>query len=212
MGWQHPIDGPLARASPHVVAAAVVIFAAAYLWPFVDRGWIPHDEGTIAGDAVRVLQGELPHVGFQDPYIGGMTWFYAGLFRWFGVDLVTIRWALLVGALLSTLAWDLHRVPLRAPTPRGRGGFGSTGLGLSQLFRRPAVLVGARVRVPGGALSGPLSSHRTRALAVPRGSHARARLCLQAAGGLCRRSRVAGDLVPTKDWSAQPRRRAVSGR
>jgi len=100
--WQHPIDGPLARASPYIFAVATVICAGAYLAPFIDRGWIPHDEGTIAGDALRLIQGELPHVGFQDPYIGGMTWFYAGLFRLFGVDLVTIRGALYGAALLST--------------------------------------------------------------------------------------------------------------
>lgn len=117
MGWQHPIDGPLARASPHVVAAAVVICAAAYLWPFVDRGWIPHDEGTIAGDALRLMQGELPHVAFQDPYIGGMTWFYAGLFQLFGVDLVTIRGALYGAALLSTFVWYCIASHFARPLP-----------------------------------------------------------------------------------------------
>ncbi len=117
IGWQHRIDGPLARASARVLAFAVLTLAAVYLWRFVDRGWIPHDEGTIAGDAVRLLQGELPHVGFQDPYIGGMTWFYAGLFRVFGVDLVTIRWALFAGALLSTFAWYCIASHFARPLP-----------------------------------------------------------------------------------------------
>ncbi len=94
-----------------------MICAAAYLWPFIDRGWIPHDEGTIAGDAVRLLQGELPHVGFQDPYIGGMTWFYAALFRVFGVDLVIIRGALFAGALLSTSAWYCIASHFARPLP-----------------------------------------------------------------------------------------------
>jgi hypothetical protein len=117
IGWQHPIDGPLAQASPYIFAVATVICAGAYLAPFIDRGWIPHDEGTIAGDALRLIQGELPHVGFQDPYIGGMTWFYAALFRLFGVDLVTIRGALYGAALLSTFVWYCIASHFARPLP-----------------------------------------------------------------------------------------------
>lgn len=102
---------PGARSTGLLLLVLVVL----YLLPFVGRGWIPHDEGTIAGDAVRLLDGELPHVQFQDPYTGGMTWLYAGLFRVFGIDLLTIRWALLAAAAVSTLAW--YDVALRFAKP-----------------------------------------------------------------------------------------------
>ena len=69
----------------------MLVATAVYLLPFVHRGWIPHDEGTLAGDAVRLMAGERPHVDFQDPYSGAMTWLYAALFEVFGVDPATIR-------------------------------------------------------------------------------------------------------------------------
>jgi hypothetical protein len=106
------------------VGLLVLVVGAVYLVPFVDRGWIPHDEGTIAGDAVRLLQGELPHLGFQDPYTGGMTWFYAWLFRAFGVDLLTIRWALFAGAMVATMAW--YRIGLVFGPPLAAAGVALT--------------------------------------------------------------------------------------
>ncbi len=35
--------------------------SAAYLGSRLTRGWVPHDEGTLAESAVRVQAGELPH-------------------------------------------------------------------------------------------------------------------------------------------------------
>jgi hypothetical protein len=87
------------------IAAILLLVTALYLMPFVARGWIPHDEGTIAGGALRLLAGEWPHRDFDDPYSGGMTWLYAGLFRWIGIDLVTIRWSVFLAALVATASW-----------------------------------------------------------------------------------------------------------
>ena len=95
------------RLIDRATAVMVVLVAAAYLVPFVARGWIPHDEGTIGLDSVRLLAGERPHIGFEDPYTGGMTWFYAGVFHITGVDLVFIRWTLFVGAIVAVFAWYL---------------------------------------------------------------------------------------------------------
>ena len=95
--------------------ALLATFTLCYLLPFVRRGWVPHDEGTIAGDAVRLLGDELPHVGFEDPYTGGMTWFYAGLFWLLGTDAVWIRWALLCAAVLTVVVW--YRITLRFASP-----------------------------------------------------------------------------------------------
>ncbi len=93
----------------------MLVATAVYLLPFVHRGWIPHDEGTLAGDAVRLMAGERPHVDFQDPYSGAMTWLYAALFEAFGVDLATIRWALFVAALVTTGVWFWIGLRLAGP-------------------------------------------------------------------------------------------------
>jgi hypothetical protein len=98
------------RRERSVVALVLMVVASLYLWPFIRRGWIPHDEGTIGLSAVRLLAGELPHLDFQD-YTGGMTWFYAGLFDLLGVDLVWIRYALFGAALASVWVW--YRIALR---------------------------------------------------------------------------------------------------
>ena len=50
------------RLIDRATAVMVVLVAAAYLVPFVARGWIPHDEGTIGLDSVRLLAGERPHI------------------------------------------------------------------------------------------------------------------------------------------------------
>jgi hypothetical protein len=95
------------RALGWVVVALLVAASSGYLWHFVDRGWIPHDEGTIALDATSLLQGDLPHVDFEDPYTGGMTYLYAGAFKVTGVDLVHLRWLLFAAALACVVSWFL---------------------------------------------------------------------------------------------------------
>ena len=65
-----------------------------YLWMFMPRGWVPHDEGTIAQSAVRILLGNLPHVDYQEPYTGGLSLLHAAVFKVLGVDLVHLRWVL----------------------------------------------------------------------------------------------------------------------
>jgi hypothetical protein len=108
------MDAP--RRERSVVALLLLVVAAIYLWPFIRRGWIPHDEGTLGLSAVRLLSGELPHVDFQD-YSGGMTWFYAGLFDMFGVNLVWIRYALFVAALVSVWVWYRIAIRFGGPVP-----------------------------------------------------------------------------------------------
>ena len=66
--------------------------SAVYLLGFIDRGWIPHDEGAFAHSAERVLQGELPHRDFDEIYTGGLSYLYALAFELFGVRLTSLRW------------------------------------------------------------------------------------------------------------------------
>ena len=81
-----------------------ILLSAAYALPFVERGWIPHDEGTIAQSAERVLSGELPHRDFDEGYTGGLTWAHALTFRILGTRLASLRWLLYVSFLFWVAA------------------------------------------------------------------------------------------------------------
>ena len=85
-----------ARVAGLLLAVAIV---AVFARPFVRRGWIPHDEGTIGQSAERVLQGQVPHRDFDEGYTGGLSYLHAAAFRAFGVRLAVLRW-LLYGAFL----------------------------------------------------------------------------------------------------------------
>lgn len=67
------------------------IAAVAYAWSGLDTGWIPHDEGTLAQAAERVMMGELPHRDFDEVYTGGLDWVNAAAFRLFGTSLRSMR-------------------------------------------------------------------------------------------------------------------------
>jgi hypothetical protein len=80
-----------------VCLIVVWVISAALVVSRIDRGWIPHDEGTIGHSAERVLAGELPHRDFDDVYTGGLAYVNAGAMRMFGIHLRSPR-ILLVGA------------------------------------------------------------------------------------------------------------------
>jgi hypothetical protein len=67
---------------------------------FLDRGWIPHDDGTLAHSAERVLAGELPHRDFVEGYTGLLTYLNAFAFKVFGVNLLALRYALFVASVV----------------------------------------------------------------------------------------------------------------
>jgi hypothetical protein len=94
------------EASPHErwIASLLLALAVVYLAWFVPRGWVPFDEGMLGQTAEWVLKGALPHVDYQEPYTGGLTWLYAALFRVAGVDLVNVRWLLYAAASLALVA------------------------------------------------------------------------------------------------------------
>jgi len=58
-------------------------------------GAVPHDSGTLAHAAERVLQGQLPHRDFDDPYTGGLSMLNAASFAVGGVTVLSGRWVLL---------------------------------------------------------------------------------------------------------------------
>jgi len=84
-----------------LIAVAVTLVVAAYCWTRLGRGWVPHDEGTIAQSAERVLQHQVPHHDFIDVYTGGLSYLNAMALQAFGYDLRAPRVAL----FLLLLAW-----------------------------------------------------------------------------------------------------------
>ena len=70
-----------------ILLGASVLYAALLL----DRGWIPHDDGTIGETALRILRGQLPHRDFSDVYTGGLAYWNALSFALFGVNLLAPR-------------------------------------------------------------------------------------------------------------------------
>lgn len=80
---------------------AVLTVSIVYMLHFIDRGWIPHDEGTLAHSAERVLAGELPHRDYVEGYTGFLSYMNAFAFKIFGVHLLAIRYALFV----AFIAW-----------------------------------------------------------------------------------------------------------
>ena len=92
--------GPAPAPGRRWILALVWILSALYAAPFVDRGWIPHDEGTLAQSAERVLQGELPHRDYDEGYTGGLTLVHAAAFRLLGVRLLTLRFVLFASLLV----------------------------------------------------------------------------------------------------------------
>lgn len=113
-----------------LIGLLVVVLSAVYLLPFVARGWISHDEGMLGQVAVRVLQGQRPHVDFEDPYTGGLAMAYAALFGWFGVELLYIRWLLFAGAVVATAV--MFRLFRRSVGPWGAAA--AAGLGVLWSF------------------------------------------------------------------------------
>jgi hypothetical protein len=75
----------------------------AYLWRFVDRGWIPHDEGQLGQSAEFVLRGGLPHVAYQEAYTGALSQLYAAVFALLGTDLLHVRRMLFAGAVWAVV-------------------------------------------------------------------------------------------------------------
>jgi hypothetical protein len=79
----------------------VFLLSALYMARELKRGWVPHDEGTFAQSAERVLLGELPHRDFDEGYTGGETYLNAVALRILGTNLASLRYVL----YLFFLAW-----------------------------------------------------------------------------------------------------------
>lgn len=76
---------------------ALIVLFVAMSWTLMlrfDDGVVPHDSGTLAHAAERVLHGEWPHRDFDDPYTGLLSFLNAAALSVFGVNLVSLRFVL----------------------------------------------------------------------------------------------------------------------
>jgi len=125
----YPVGRPRRLNSHAAVLLVLWLASGVYLYLRADRGWIPHDEGTLAQAAERVLEGQLPHRDFDDTYTGGLAMLHALAFKLFGIRLLSIRWMLLIFSLLFIPA--LYRIAARAAPPIVAGLATATGVALS---------------------------------------------------------------------------------
>jgi hypothetical protein len=103
---QTTVDKPAAR-SYRIALLVTLAITTIYLGMLGNQGWIAHDEGLLAHSADRVLAGETPHIDFQDPYTGGLSYWHAQVFRVLGTSLTSLRTILVGVAVLAVLAWFL---------------------------------------------------------------------------------------------------------
>ncbi len=88
-----------------VLAATVAMLASAWLLVhFHDRFWYAPDEGNYAHVAQRLLQGETLNLQVQDVHPGYISFVNAAALKLFGPDLVSLRYPLVVLALLQAAA------------------------------------------------------------------------------------------------------------
>jgi hypothetical protein len=73
------------------------------LWHFHDRYWYPTDDGLYANIAERLLSGEVLQRDIQDIHPGCIHFLHAASMRWFGRDMVSLRYPLLLAALVQSM-------------------------------------------------------------------------------------------------------------
>jgi len=79
--------------------AVVSLVNGLLLWHFHDRYWYPTDDGFYANIAERFLNGEVLNRDLQDIHPGYIHVLHAVAFRLFGVDMVSLRYPLMLAAL-----------------------------------------------------------------------------------------------------------------
>lgn len=110
---------PRARQSWLVLLVAWVL-STAYMASYINRGWVPHDEGALAQSAERVLSRELPHRNFDEVYTGGLSYLNAFGFQHLGISLASLR-MILFGFFVAWVP-AVYYVAARFASPIAAGG------------------------------------------------------------------------------------------
>lgn len=100
---------------PLLMTASLAV-GAAVLIGRIESGWWPHDDGSLAHSAERVLRGELPHRDFAELYTGLLTFLNAGVFAVFGENILMLRIPLFVLFLAFVACFFLIALRLTSPT------------------------------------------------------------------------------------------------
>lgn len=111
----------------------VLVLSAALLWYFHDRFWYPVDDGNYAHVAERVAAGEVLNGQVQDVHAGYINFLNAAAFRVFGVDLVSLRYPLVLAGLLQS-AFVYWLVGSRGTLVGAVAAIGCIALGVVQFF------------------------------------------------------------------------------
>jgi len=98
---------PTVERSYRITLLVTLVVTTIYLNTMGNQGWIAHDEGLLAHSAERILDGETPHIDFQDPYTGGLSYWHAQVFNVLGTSLTSLRTILVAVAGLAVIAWFL---------------------------------------------------------------------------------------------------------
>jgi hypothetical protein len=113
--------------------AASALLNGLLLWHFHDRYWYPTDDGIHAHIAERLLAGEIFSLDVQDIHPGYAHFLNVAAFRLFGVDMVSLRYPLILVAFLqSCLVYAL--LSRRGVMLAAIGSIAATALGVVQFM------------------------------------------------------------------------------
>jgi hypothetical protein len=80
-----------------------MVVSSSLLLAFYNRFWYPPDEGNYAHVAQRVLEGETLNRDVQDIHPGYITFLNAAALRAFGLDLISLRYPLVLAGIAQAL-------------------------------------------------------------------------------------------------------------
>ena len=117
--------------------AAVACANVLILWLFHDRFWYPVDEGNYAHVAERILAGEILNRDIQDIHPGYINFLNAAAFKVFGMNLVSLRYPLMLAALAQSCLVALL-LASRGTVAAVVGSLATTALGVIQFLNPTA--------------------------------------------------------------------------
>ncbi len=96
-------SGLARQGQPRVVFLFLLSFLLNYslILFFHDRFWVPQDEGVFAHIAERLYHGDVLHRDIKEPHPGLGNYINAWAFDYFGVDLVVLRYPLIIAVVLQ---------------------------------------------------------------------------------------------------------------
>ncbi|MGY8814479.1 MAG: ArnT family glycosyltransferase [Gammaproteobacteria bacterium] len=78
-----------------------IIIGLFYTGAFFYRIWFPSDDATLALLAQNIVSGEIPHLDFDEPYTGGLSYLNAISFYLFGPSLLALRIPFYITGILA---------------------------------------------------------------------------------------------------------------